>query len=67
MAADTNENAKKINIWVDGVPSADLQADSTDLKRFTYWIDGTPYLTAYPSITPTLNTGAMMQLIWGVG
>lgn len=47
----------------DLIVAVDLQLTGTELNKVSYWIDGIPYVTVYPS---TANTGAMMQLIWGV-
>jgi len=63
MSAGTNEDSKKVTYWSDGTPNVDLQSTGTDLSKVTFWVDGMLYITIYPA---SANTGAMMQLIWGV-
>ncbi len=64
MAADTNTNAKRLNDWVDGLPSANIQKDDSDsLGKLTYWVDGLPYATVY---LPEARYKDFMPFFWGI-
>lgn len=66
MAADTNDNAKKLTNWVDGLPAAHIQKDSDSLGKTTYWVDGLPYVTVYPASAAT-KQDTMAVFFWGIG
>ena len=65
--ADTNENAKNIDIWYDGLPSTDLAKNNDDLGTIAYWFNGLPYTQVYPSAAVTARQSDFMPFFWGIG
>lgn len=65
MSAGTNDDAKKLTYWQDGMPSVDLQSPSTELHKVSYWVDGMPYVTIYPSEDQRISD--FMPFFWGIG